>query len=185
MSYNAITTAAQTPIPMTPSELQSAIEANTRAISQLATTVGRSNEQLNQALNFLVSEFIRPNTQQHLQSMERLERLESIVESVAAQQQASAEQIAANAQQIASNAEAINLFDSRLEETRQLVAQNSSQIAQLSVKQERNADQIAANAQQIAANAQQVEALAETSRSQLAGIIGNGRRIDRLEQQAS
>ena len=163
---------------MTPSELQAAIEANTKAISQLATTVERSNEQLNQAINVLVSDFIRPSTQQHLQSMERLERLEGIVEPIAQQQQENVDQIAANAQQIASNAEAITRFDGRLEETRQLVAQNGSQIAQLSVKQDRNADAIAANAQQ-------AEALAEASRTQLAAIIGNGRRIDRIEQQAS
>lgn len=163
---------------MTPLELQAAIAANAGAISQLATTVERSHEQLNQALNFLVSDFIRPNTQQHLQSMERLERLEGIVERIAQQQQVSADQIIANAQQIASNAESITRFDERLEETRQLVAKNASDIAQLGVKVDRIADKVDSNAEQVAA-------LAEASRTQLAGIISNGRRIDRLEQQAS
>lgn len=165
-------------MPMTPSELQAAIESNNRAISQLASTVGQSNEQLNQALNFLVSEFIRPNTQQHLQSMERLERLEGIVESLVQQQQVSVDQIAANARQIASNTESITRFDGRLEETRQLVAKNASDIAQLGVKVDRIADKVDSNAAQVAA-------LVEASRTQLAGIISNGRRIDRLEQQAS
>jgi len=40
------------------------IAANVQAIANL-----------NQSVNFLVSEFIRPNTQQHMQSLERLERL--------------------------------------------------------------------------------------------------------------
>lgn len=164
MSYNAITMAAQTPTAMTSSDLQAAIAANTTAMSQLATTVERSHEQLNQALNFLLSEFIRSNAQQHLQSIERLERMEGIVEAIAQQQQTSA-------QQIASNVEAVTQLDGRLEETRQLVAKNASDIAQLGVKVDSNADQVAA--------------LAETSRTQLAAIISNGRRLDRLEQQAS
>ncbi|NJM98446.1 MAG: hypothetical protein HC800_15925, partial [Phormidesmis sp. RL_2_1] len=107
-----------------------------------------------------------------------------------------AQQQQANAQQIAQNAEAITAFDLRLEETRQLVAKNASDIAQASARHDRemaelrglqqaNAQQIAANAQRIEANAQQVTALAEASRTQLAGIIGNANRISRLEQQAS
>lgn len=166
---------------MSNDELQQAIAANTAAIAQLTTTA----EQTNQAINLLVSEFIRPNAQQARDNYERLERVEGYMVSIAEQQQA-------NAQQIAQNAEAITRFDGRLEETRQLVAKNASDIAQLTVKQDRNADAISrleatqqANAQQIAQNAQQVIALAEASRTQLAAIIGNGRRIDRLEQQVS
>ena len=173
-----ITTATQSANAMTPSELQAAIEANTCAIAQLVST----SEQTNQALNFLVTEFIRPNTQQHLQSMERLERLERIVESTAQQQQAIIDQQTANAQQIAQNAEAVTRYDQRLEETRQLVAQNASTIAQNETRHSAAMDRID---QQQLRTGQQVEAIAEASRTQLAAIIGNGRRIDRLEQQAS
>ena len=176
----------------TPEQNAQQIAANTQAIAAL-----------NQAVNVLVSEFIRPNAQQHLQSLERLERIENIIEAMATQQQA-------NTQQIAANAEAITRYDQRLEETRQLVAENGSRIAQLTVKQERNADQIAQltvkqnrNADQISELrvlqqesteqlnrkldrlSGEVQAVAEATRTQLAAIIGNGRRIDRLEQQAS
>ena len=194
---------------MTNDELQQVVEANTAAIAQLTATVG----QINQALNALVSEFIRPSARQARDNYDRLEQVEGYMVSIAEQQQA-------NAQQIAQNAEAATRFDGRLEETRQLVAKNASNIAQLTVKQDRNDEAISrletiqennanaisrleatqegsvsaisrleatqeANAQQIAQNAQQVIALAEASRTQLAAIIGNGRRIDRLEQQAS
>ena len=159
---------------MTPQELQQAIEANTTAIAQLATTVAQTN----QGVNFLVTEFIRPNTQQHLQSIEQLERLEGIVEAIAQQQQTNAQQIAANTEAVARLDQRLEAFDQRLEETRQIVAQNSSMIARLGVKVDRIADKVDSNANQ-------VTAIAEASRTQLAAIIGNGRRIDRLEQQAS
>ena len=51
------------------------IAANTQAITDL-----------NQAVNFLVSEFIRPNAQQHMQSLERVERVEVIIEAIVQQQ---------------------------------------------------------------------------------------------------
>ena len=79
----------------------------------------------------------------------------------------------------------------------------AEQIAQITTKQDRAAEQIT----QLTINQDEfieeqrdhseefnrkldrlhneVQALAEASRAQLAGIIGNGRRIDRLEQQAS
>lgn len=166
---------------MTPQELQQAIAANTTAIGDL-----------NQAMNFLVSEFIRPNAQQHLQSIERLNRIEGIVEAIAEQQQT-------NTQQIAQNAEAITQFDKRLEETRALVADNASQIAQIGVKIDASVSQIAQIGVKVDANSVQItrlqeaietsreetEALKEITRAQLAGIIGNAQRIARLEQQAS
>ncbi|MEO1792890.1 MAG: hypothetical protein AAFR25_11805 [Cyanobacteria bacterium J06629_19] len=65
-----------------------------------------------------------------------------------------------------------------------LVAQNSSDITKLTVKQDRNAEQLEALTAAQDRNASQIEALAETSRNQLAAIIGNSRRLDRLEQQA-
>lgn len=156
---------------MTPEELQQAITDNTTAIGKL-----------NQALNFLVSEFIRPNAQQHLQSIERLDRIEGIFEAVAERQ-------LANTQLIVANSEAIARYDERLEETRQLVAKNASDIAQMSTRHDQMFSRLdqrleGINAQQ-ASNGQQIAALVEASRSQLTAIIGNGRRIDRLEQQAS
>lgn len=157
------------------------IAANTQAIADL-----------NQAVNFLVSEFIRPNTQQHIQSLERLERIEVIIEAVGQRQQA-------NAQQIASNAEAITQYDARLEQydarledtralledTRSIVAENGSQIAQLKVAQQQVTSQQDRNAQALAELIEENRAFRESQQSQLAAIIGNGRRIDRLEQQAS
>lgn len=167
---------------MTPPEQNAEqIAANTRAIADL-----------NQAVNLLVSEFIRPNTQQHIQSLERLERIEVIIEAVGQQQQA-------NAQQIASNAEAITQYDARLEQydarledtralledTRSIVAENGSQVAQLKVAQQQVTSQQDRNAQALAELIEENRAFRESQQSQLAAIIGNGRRIDRLEQQAS
>ena len=222
MSYNAITI-TPSPAMSSPTAPGPTPESNARNIAALTS-----------AVNMLVSQFIRPATQQANanretldevidllqrsaegilsleqrldQMVSRLEDIEGIVAQNAQQIATTAQQQEANAQQISQNAEAITAitqrleqFDSRLEETRQLVAKNSSNIAQLTVKQDRNAEQIEKltvkqdrNAEQIAElrtvqreNATQIEALAEASRTQLAGIIGNGRRIDRLEQQAS
>lgn len=182
VSYNAANTEqAVTVSVMTPQEIQQAIAANTNAIGDL-----------NQALNFLVTEFIRPNAQQHLQSLERLDRIEGIAEAITEQQQV-------NTQQIAQNVEAIARFDERLEETRTLVAANGSQIAQLGIKVDANAVQItrlkeAVEASRdeteslketVEASREETEALKEITRTQLAGIIGNAQRINRLEQQAS
>ena len=173
------------PLAMTPQELQQAIEANTTAIAQLATTVAQTN----QGVNFLVTEFIRPNTQQHLQSLEQLERLEGIVEAIAQQQQTNAQQIAANTEAVARLDQRLEAFDVRLEETRQIVAQNGSMIAQMGTRHEQMFDRmdkrLERNDQQLAALTIECQAIAEASRTQLAAIIGNGRRIDRLEQQAS
>ena len=116
---------------MTNEELQQAIEANTQAITRLATTA----EQTNQAINVLVSEFIRPSAQQARDNYERLERVEGYMVSIAEQQQA-------NAQQIASNAEAITRFDERLEETPQLVAQNPSDFARMNTDTKASIDQL-------------------------------------------
>lgn len=208
---------------MTPNELQQAIEANTQAIAAL-----------NQAVNFLVTEAIRPAVQQSSANYERLESIASIVADIAQQMAQSSQtlsslvelstvqqqQIAANAQQIAQNSQAISslvelitvnqqqiaanaqqiaanteamtalterliAFDSRLEETRNLVADNGSQIAQLRVVQQQSAIQQDRNAQAIFELIEENRAFRESQQSQLAAIIGNGRRIDRLEQQAS
>jgi hypothetical protein len=86
----------------------------------------------------------------------------------------------------------MDAFDSRLEETRSLVADNASQIAQLRQQQgnsQQQIDQLGIRVDDLVARSErsleETEALKELSRSQLAAIIANGRRIDRLEQQAS
>ena len=163
---------------MTPAELQQAIEANTQAIAGL-----------NQAVSFLVAEAIRPAVQQVSVNSERLEQLAGFVlgnaEAIAAFSElfeANHQQIAANTAAITALTERLTAFDSRLEETRSLVANNGSQIAQIGVKVDANAVQISQLQEAIEASRQETEALKELSRSQLAGVIGNGRRIDRLEQ---
>ncbi|MEM6449749.1 MAG: hypothetical protein AAF703_05475 [Cyanobacteria bacterium P01_D01_bin.105] len=162
----------------TPEQNAQQIAANTQAITGLNT-----------AINFLVTEFIRPNAQQHQQSLERLERIESIVEAIAQRLEATVTQQQANARQIAQNVEEITQYRQLLEETRQLVAQNASNIAQSNARHDQEMAQIRAaqerNDQQIERLGTEVQALAEASRTQLAAIISNGRRIDRLEQQAS
>lgn len=144
---------------------------------------------LNNAVNILVSEFIRPNAQQHQQSLERLERVEGIVEAIAQRLEETITQQQANARQIAQNAEGITQYRQLLEETRPLVAQNASNIAQGSARHDQEMAEIRAaqdrNDEQIERLSTEVQAIAEASRTQLAAIIGNGRRIDRLEQQAS
>ena len=183
----------------TPEQNAQQIAANTEAIAGI-----------NEAMNFLLTEFIRPNLQQHQQSIERMDRhaegmtileqridqlidslegVRDIVAQTSRQLAETAQQQQANAQQIAQNAEAITRYDSRLEETRQLVAQNASNIAQGSARHDQEMAEIRAaqdrNDQQIERISTEVQAIAEASRTQLAAIIGNGRRIDRLEQQAS
>ena len=123
------------------------------------------------------------------QLVDSLEGVRDIVAQTSRQLAETVQQQQANAQQIAQNAEAITRYDSRLEETRQLVAQNASNIAQGSARHDQEMAEIRAaqdrNDQQIERISTEVQAIAEASRTQLAAIIGNGRRIDRLEQQAS
>lgn len=208
MGYNAAMISLS-PIMSSPNASGPTPESNARDIGSLTA-----------ALDMVVSQFVRPSVQQTNANREtldrvtellerhatglltlekRLENLTDIVSDVAQRQRENAQQITQNSEAVTTLIQRLEQFDTRLEETRQLVAKNSSNIAQMTVKQERNAEQIAEltikqerNAEQIAElraaqreNATQIEALAEASRAQLAGIIGNGRRIDRLEQQAS
>jgi hypothetical protein len=165
----------------TPEDLQAQIASNTQSIERLTTAISQ-----------LVVQFIRPNAQQALSNYERLERIEGIVEAIATQQQVNTATIAtiatqqqANTQQISANTEAMARFDQRLENTRALVAENGSQIAQLRVIQQQSASQQDLNVQAIAELITENRAFRESQQSQLAAIIVNGRRIDRLEQQAS
>lgn len=163
---------------MTPEQLLQQIAeqqaVNTQAIADL-----------NQAVNFLVTEALRPAVQQSSANYERIERLEAVVEAGQQQLASNTQAITALIQLAEGNQQRLDVFDSRLEETRALVADNGSQIAQIGVKVDANAVQISQLQESIRESRQETEALKELSRSQLAGIIGNGRRIDRLEQQAS
>lgn len=170
---------------MTPEELQAAIEANTAAIARLAA----ASEQSNQATNVLVSEFIRPTAQQALENQQSIAQLIDVLDRHAQAMVGIDERLDRVAQQQAVNTEAIaaaiermTAFDSKLEETRQLVAQNASNAAQNEARHNAVMDR---NERQIATLTEETRAVAEASRTQLAAIIGNGRRIDRLEQQAS
>lgn len=164
MAYN-VTTIGKSP--MMPEELQQAIEANTRAIADV-----------NQSINFLVSEFIRPNAQQHLQSIERLDRLEEILELHNQAIVQIDERLDRVAILVETNTESLATSGERLEETQQLVAESGSQIAQLKVLQNQNAEQIDTMIRENTA-------FRESQQNQLATIISNARRIERLEQQAS
>lgn len=141
--------------------------------------------QLSQSMNFLVTEFIRPSAQQARSNYERLERLEIALETLVAQTTVNAEHVDANQQQIAANSEQVGAlgdrieqFDGRLEDTRGIVAQNGSMIAQLGTK----LDQLAEKQDQMI---EENRAFRESQQTQLAAILSNARRIDRLEQQAS
>lgn len=155
---------------MTPAELQTAIEANASNIDRLTS-----------AVDILVSQFIRPNAQQAFSNFERLGRIEGVLEAIATQQQANTQKIAVNADMFTAIGESIEAFDQRLEATRDLVAQNSSAIAQLTVKQDQNVNDIADLKVLVANMVKENQAFRESQQSQLAAIIGNGRRIDRLE----
>lgn len=90
-----------------------------------------SIEDLTNALDVLVTQFIRPTAQQASANFERLERIESALEQLVTLMLSNEQQIAANTDQIAANA---------------------SQVAQ-------NAGQIAANASQVAQNAEAITRL--------------------------
>lgn len=164
---------------------------------------------LTQALDMVVSQFVRPSVQQANANREtldeviellsrhatglltleqRLEGLTDIVSDVAQQQRVNAQQTAQNAEAIAALTQRLEQFDTRLEETRQLVAKNSSDIAQISVKVDQfiTEGRAARESQQTSINQliEENRAFRETAQTQLAAIIGNARRIDRLEQQA-
>jgi len=135
---------------------------------------------LNNAVNFLVSELLSPNAQQHQQSLERLDRVEDIVEVIAQRLEEPITQQQANARQTAQNAEGITQYRQLLEETRQLAWQNASNIAQGSARHDQEMTEVRAaqdrNGQQIERLGTEVQAITEASRTQLAAIIGNGRR---------
>jgi len=97
-------------------------------------------EQINSALNVLITEFIRPNAQQARDNYERLERVESALDRAAAQTVVNAEQSGTNEQLIAGNAAAIA-------ETRTLVQANTAAIAETRELVQANAEAIITNEQ--------------------------------------
>lgn len=133
--------------------LEEIVEANTLAIQQLS-----------ESLNFLVSEFIRPNTQQAFANYERLERLESDLGTLVSQSLINAEQIEANQQQIASNTENITRLEAKVDSIADTVFEQSQQIQVLI--DEGRADR-------------------QAQREALAAIISVGNRVEVLEQRAS
>ena len=142
---------------MTNNELQQAIAANTAAIGALVT------------------QFIRPNAQQALENQRSVAQLIELMDRHARAIIEIDERLEANIQQIAANAEQI--------------AANSSRIAQLSVKQDQVLDRIdeqqARTTESLNLLIEENRAFRESQQSQLAAIISNGRRIDRIEQRAS
>jgi|GEM_PF-2009062 len=163
---------------MTNDELRQAIAANTVAIDALVT------------------QFIRPNAQQALENqrsvaqiVELMDRHAQAIVQIDERLEASIQQINANAEQIAALGDRLEQFDTRLEETRQLVAKNASDIAQMGTRHEQMFERLDTRLErtdnQINALIEENRAFRESQQSQLAAIIGNGRRIDRLEQQAS
>jgi len=147
---------------------------NTPTPAQNASAIA----QLTAAVNILVSQFTRPAMQQANENRETIQQLIELADR-------HAEAIVQIDERLERLAESLQRFDEKLDETRQLVAENASGIAQLTVKQDRNSELIEANAQQMAMLVQESQAFRESQKSQLAAIIGNGRRIDRLEQRAS
>ncbi|MGB3790212.1 MAG: hypothetical protein WA949_19545 [Phormidesmis sp.] len=121
-------------------------------------------EQLSSTIDVLVSEFIRPATQQAFANYERLDRLESALETLVAQSLINAEQIEANQQQIASNSESITRLEAKVDDIAEAVAEQSQQIQVLI--DEGRADR-------------------QTQREALAAILSIGSRIETLEQRAS
>ena len=136
-------------------------------LSRLEGIVGANtsaNQSLSESLNFLVSEFIRPATQQAFANFERLERIESALENLVAQSLVNSEQIEANQQQIASNTESIT---------------------RLEIKVDRIADTVSEQSQQIQILIDEGRVDRQAQREALAAIISNGNRINALEQRAS
>ena len=121
-------------------------------------------ERLSGTINVLVTEFIRPATQQAFVNYERLERLESTLETLVAQS-------LVNAEQIASNTESITRLEAKVDDIAETVSEQSQQISEQS--------------QQIQVLIEEGRADRQTQREALATIMSMGSRVDVLEQKAS
>ncbi len=135
-------------------------EQNAEATAQLTETV----QQLSAAVDVLVSQFILPNAQQAFANYERIERLESALETLVAQSLVNAEQIEANQHQIAGNTESITRLEAKVDDIAETVFEQSQQIQVLI--DEGRADR-------------------QAQREAIAAILSIGSRVDVLEQRAS
>lgn len=152
---------------MTEERLERIVEANASA-----------NQQLGESLNFLVSEFIRPNTQQAFANYERLERLESALETLVAQSLVNAEQIEANQQQIEASQQ-------QIEANQRQIASNTESITRLEAKVDDIAETVSEQSQQIQVLIEEGRADRQTQREAFATILSIGGRVDVLEQRVS
>lgn len=126
---------------------------------------------LNQSINLLVTEFIRPNTQQTYANFERLERLESALENLVAQSLINAEQIEANQRQIEAN--------------QRQIAGNAESITRLEVKVDQVAETVSEQSQQIQVLIEEGRADRQAQREAFASILSINSRVEALEQKAS
>ena len=149
----------------TPEELQRQITANTR-----------SNEQLMDTIERLMHQFIEPSAEQASSSFERLE---DIVETTTTHIGQNAKSIKSLIDLLSALGENLERARSLLEETRAIVAENTSQMAQLRTKLdcvariETHEQQIAELRASEAKSRTEVEALKELVLSKLTGSIGN------------
>ena len=140
-------------------------------LEEIVETNTLATRQLNESINCLVSEFIRPNTQQAFANYERLERLESALETLVAQSLVNAEQIAANPERIAANQEQI--------------AGNTENITRLEAMIEGLGTRIADQSNQIQVLIDEGRVDRQNQREALAAILAVSGRVDVLEQRAS
>ena len=146
-------------------------EERLERLERIVEANGLATQQLSESLNFLVTEFIRPATQQAYANYERLERLESALETLVGQSLVNAEQIEANQRQIASNTESITRLEAKVDDIAETVSEQSQQIHEQS--------------QQIQVLIDEGRADRQTQREALAAILSVSGRVDVLEQRAS
>jgi hypothetical protein len=196
----------------TPEELQAQIASNTQAIGRLVEAIASQQQASAQQIATNV-DAMTAFDQQLEGTRVLLEETAAQQQTNAQQIAANAEAMTAFDQRLEGTRILLERTRASLEETRALVAENGSQIAQLKVGHQQVASQQVLNSQAIAnltgqqtlntqaianltshqaLNAQALtdliaenRAFRESQQSQLAAILGNGRRIDRLEQQAS
>jgi len=133
-------------------------------LERLETLIGG----LTNTIDFLVTEFIRPATQQAFANYERLERLEAALDTLTAQ-------TLVNSEQIASNIESIARLETKVDNLADTVADQSNQIKMVLDDQ----------SNQIQILIQEGRADRQAQREALASIMNNANRINILEQRAS
>lgn len=121
-------------------------------------------EALNQALNFLTTEFIRSSAQQARANYERLERIEAVV---------------------AENAQSISRIDSLIEANQRQIAANTENITRLETKVNNLAETVCGQSNRIPILIDEGRADRQAQREALAAIINNSNRIEILERRVS